>query len=73
MPGATARALAAGQMVHERDPPSVHRRNHLVAENAARRGASELLDVRAAQPAGEHRHRPLRLRHVRERRPSGAV
>ena len=43
----------------------------LVAEDIAGVGGVELLDVRAAEPAGEHAHelpRPLGLGHVRERR-----
>ena len=43
----------------------------LVAEDIAGVGGIELLDVRAAEPAGKHAHelaRPLGLGHVRERR-----
>ena len=56
----------------ERDPPSVLRDgDDLVAEHGACARRGELLDVRAAEPAGEHPHElagPVGLREVRERR-----
>ena len=47
-------AFAAGQVVDERDAPPVELRDDLVAEHRPRGRGADLLDVGAAQPAGEH-------------------
>ena len=58
MPREAAVALAARGVVDERDPAAVvELRHHLVAEDDARVGGVELLDVRPAEPArGDPRH-----------------
>ncbi len=67
MPGEAARALAAGPVVDQRDACPVGAPcDDLVAEHGSRRRAPELLDVGAAEPAGEHAHRVVRRGHIRE-------
>jgi len=71
VPGPAALAVAAGAVVDERDAPAVRLRDHLVSEDRARGGDADLLDVRSAEPAGEHANElrvSVGLRHVRERR-----
>jgi len=58
-------------VVDERDAPAVRLRDHLVSEYGARRRDADLLDVRSAEPAGEHANQlpvAVGLGHVRERR-----
>jgi len=56
VPGAAAVALAARKVVDERDALAVLApRDHLVTEDEPGRVGPELLDVRAAEPAGEDR------------------
>ena len=71
VPGQATVAFAAGQVVDERDAPPVELRRHLVTEHRPRGRGADLLDVGAAQPAGEHpdeRAVPVRLGHVGEPR-----
>ena len=72
MPGEAAVALAARDVVDERDVPTVvELGDDLVAEHGPRVLRRELLDVRAAEAARDDpddRARPLGLGHVRERR-----
>ena len=72
MPGPALLALAAGGVVDEGDAASVGGlADDLVPEHGSVGGASDLLDVGAAQPAGEHAHelaRPVRLGYVRKGR-----
>ena len=70
VPGEAALALAAGQVVDERDAAAVDLGDDLVPEHGAGRRAAELLDVRSAEPAGEHARelaRAVRLGDLRER------
>ncbi len=60
-------------MMHEREPAFVHAHHHFVPEHAARGSASELLDVRAAEPAREHLDRAFGLGNVHEPRPAVRV
>ena len=53
MAGVAARALAARQVVDERDAAAVDLGDDLVPEHGARRCAAELLDVRPAEAAGD--------------------
>lgn len=60
----------------ERDPPPVRLGNDLVTEDGSTASRTELLDVRAAEPAGEHVNElsaTLRLGDVRELRLSCSV
>ncbi len=72
MPGQALEALATGGVVDQGDAASVGRlADDLVPEHGSLGGASDLLDVRAAQPTGEHAHelaRPIRLGYVRKGR-----
>ncbi len=52
--GVAARALAAREVVDERDAAAVDLGDDLVPEHRSRRRAAELLDVRPAEAAGEH-------------------
>ena len=58
VPRPAAVALAAGQMVDERDArPVGAQRDDFVPEHRPRGSTTDLLHVRAAEPAGEHGHR----------------
>jgi hypothetical protein len=48
-------------------------RDDLVAEHGAGRRSAELLDVGAAEPAGEHLERVLRLGQIGELRPAVSI
>ena len=69
VPGQAARALAARKVVEERDATAVDLGDDLVAEHLARVLRRQLLDVRAAEAAGENGEGVLRLGHVDELRP----
>ena len=77
VPRPAARALAARQVVDERDAaPLDVLGDDLVAEDRARRGAAELLHVGAAEAAcsdADERSGALRLGNLGERRLPGAV
>jgi hypothetical protein len=66
--GAATLALTAGQVVDEDDAlAAVALGNDLVSEHGSRRRSPDLLDVRPAEPAGQHTYElalTLRLRHV---------
>ena len=65
--GETAAAGAAAGVVDERHATAVGGRgDDLVPEHRARGGDADLLDVRAAQPAGEHGHEVAGRRRVRD-------
>ena len=67
MAGETALALAAGEVVDQRDARSVRpQRDDFVAEHRPGGRDADLLDVRAAEPAREHAHRLGRRGRVRE-------
>jgi hypothetical protein len=59
-------------VVHERKPPVAVAHDDLVAQNDPG-GRTELLDVGAAQPAGENLERGLGRRNVAELRPAVRV
>ena len=73
MPCTAARALAARPVMHEGETASARSRDDFVAEHGSGRRSSELFDIRAAEPAGEHLERFLRLGKVGELRPAVRV
>ena len=59
--------------MHERETSSARSRDDLVAEHGAGRCSPELLDVGAAEPAGQHVERMYRLGKIGELRPAVRV
>ena len=73
MPCVAARAFAARPVMHERETASARSRDDLVAEHRSGRRSAELLDVGAAETAGEHLEPVLRLGELGEPRPAVRV